>query len=114
MSPSNVVLVVVLSIVVNPGNPGTPNCLILPCNCPSIASVIPGGNLPLSKLYNTIALGTLLVALTLNVDVKFALMLPKSFEVFHVIALSISPNNLTLNSLSFATVGLVVSVIRLL
>ena len=95
-----------MSIVVSPGFPGSPNCLILPCNCPSIANESPGGSFPESKVYNTTALGTLLVALTFSVLTKLALKFPSAAEVFHVIALSTSPNSLTVNSLSLATVGL--------
>ena len=78
-----------------------------------MASVSPGGNFPDSNVYNTTALGTLLVALTFNVLTKFALRFPSAEFVFHVIALSISPNNLTVNSLSLATVGFTLDVVLL-
>ena len=98
--PSNVNAPVFLSIVVRPGLPTSPNCLTFPCNCPSMANVIPGGNLPESNEYTKIALGTVLVAFTDKVDIKFALKFPRSLAVFHVITLSTSPSNLTVKVLS--------------
>jgi len=50
VAPSNVKAPEDLSMVVSPGFPTSPNCLTFPCNCPSIAKVIPGGSLPLAKL----------------------------------------------------------------
>ena len=46
-----------------------------------------------------------------SVLTKLALKFPKSLSVFHVIALSTSPNSLTVKVLSFATIGFLVSVI---
>ena len=66
---------------------------------PSIDIRNPFGNLPLILLYLTIASGTLVVARTLSVLVKFALIVPSALILCQVIRESILPSRLTVNVL---------------
>ena len=79
----------------------SPNCCTLPNISPSSAKDNPGGNLPSSFIYLTFAPWTLVVAFILNVLVRLALIVPNALGLIQLSVLSILPNNLTVNVLSF-------------
>ena len=78
----------------------SPNCLTLPIISPDKLNESPGGSLPLFKVYTTLAFGTVVVALTKNVLIKFAFIVPRFAAVVQFMVDSISPNKLTVKVLS--------------
>ena len=91
-----------LSIVVKPRFVPLENCLTLPTISPLKFNASPGGKVPAVTSYSNIALGTEVVALTENVLIKFALILPSVESVFQLIVLSTSPKILTVNVFAFS------------
>ena len=71
------------------------------------ARVKPFGKLPLSRVYISLASGNVVPATTLNVLIKFALIVPKFSGVTQTILDSTSPNNLILKV--FGVAGFVIS-----